>query len=296
LFGFGSKTALDEIARVIVVQSNALALTAHLGPAALAMFSRPYALSRQLDTLISKVSFVMTPAVGALEGGGRREELRDLFLQGTRITTMLAVGAITFLAVVGDLLLRLWMGPAYANAGLLQVLALGHLLVFAQRPAVQLLVGMNLHGRVAISSIAAGIVAVLGAWNAPYGLMGAAVIVMTAPLLSHGIFVPVWACRQLQLPLRTYLTRVIGVPLACGVPYALLLEGARWAWEASDEGLAIASTLAAVCVFAALNWRFVLTAEQRAWVTRRAAGAGQALSRSGVQEAVETRGVLRQAD
>ena len=57
------------------------------------------------------------------------------------------------LAILGDSVIVLWMGPHYVHPWLTATLALGMFLPVAQGPAVQILIGLDAHGRVMERSI-----------------------------------------------------------------------------------------------------------------------------------------------
>jgi O-antigen/teichoic acid export membrane protein len=272
LVRFGSKTALDDAAALVLTQTNAVAITVFLGPRALALFARPQAICRHLDTLANKLAFVVAPAASALQGAGRTADLRALFVESTRLAMMFALPLVLFVAIMGDILLRVWMGPRYESGGaLLSILALGSVLTMGQRPAIQMLVGMNLHGRVAASSVVAVGVALLFVWYAPvhFNLVGCALVVVTPMLVADGMVVPILACRRLGVPLREYIGRVVMQPLASAAPFIGALAISRWCLMRGQTVAASGAVAAGAIVLVCLDWRVVLSRDQRRWVASR---------------------------
>lgn len=271
LVTFGSKSVLDDVSTLVLTQTNSLAIAAALGPAALAVFARPLAICRQIDTIVNKLAFIVAPSASALQRTSRADDLRELFIVTSRLSTMIAAGAIVCVAILGDVFLRLWMGPRYGSGPLLSVLALGSLLPLCQRPSVQILVGMNLHGRIAIASGVCSAIGVVFAWHAAgtYGLIGAALALTVPTTIGKGIIVPIMVCRQLNVPLRVYAARVLLPPFATVLPFSLLLMYSRSLVAAGNIGSGLAAFAAGVVTIALLAWIVVLTPDERRWAVRR---------------------------
>jgi len=230
LFAFGAKYSVGGLARVLLVQTNNLVLLSTLGSAALAVFARPIALVRVVETLANKFSFVFTPTASSLQGSGRQAELIDLVLTAARWGTALVAPLSLCLAVLADPILRLWMGPRYEHGLLLTILVVGSFLSFTQRPVGMILAGLNLHGRLAFVSLAAAALGCgLALQNARLGggLVGFALCIAVPTFLSTGLFLPFYACRTLGIPLTQFFRNTYLLPLACCVPLAVCLVASR---------------------------------------------------------------------
>src|SRR5207245_2542124 len=148
----------------------------------------------------------------------------------TRYAACLALPVTLVLGILGDLILRLWMGPQYEQGLVLAILAIGHLLVLAQRPLASMLVGLNLHGTFGFATLAmtlCGIsLAFAGLAALGWGLVGSAMAIGLPLTIGYGTFIPIHACRRLGVPLSEYV-RAFRTPVACAVPFALCLLGSR---------------------------------------------------------------------
>ena len=268
LLVFGSKMAVADASSLVLIQTNAMSIAAFLGPAALATFARSQAIRRHLDTVLNKLAFVLVPAAGALEASNRKSDLRELFVTSTRLSAALTATAVVTLACAGDVLLRLWMGARYSDHTVLAIIALGSLLPLSQRPSIQILVGLNMHGRVAVATAVCTAVTLVIGWHAPvrYGLVGAAFVLVGPTTIAEGIVVPILACRQLGIALKDYVVRVVGPPFFCVLPYAALLWEGRHLFAEGERSVAMLTWSAAVATAIVLGWRIVLTASQREWV------------------------------
>lgn len=273
MIGFGGKTFLDTMSRLLLYQTNSILLVGYLGPAALAYYSRPLALVRHAQAFPSKLAFVLTPAASSLHAVGRQEELQAFLVRTTQYGAYLSLPMVLLLAILGDPILRLWMGPDYAYGWVLAILAMGHLIPMAQQPLWSILVGLNLHGRAAAANLVAAIVAVAASVVAigwlEWGLAGAALAVVVPLSISAGIYMPWYACRCLEMPVMRYILQSWRGPVLINIPYALCLVASREVF-AGQPGMALLTGLASGgSVLAILYWLYVLPASLRARVQRK---------------------------
>ena len=91
----------------------------------------------------------------ALRFGRDADERRDLlvWLVLTVAGLALTLPMVLTVAVMGDPIMTLWMGPDYRPGVMGVVLAAGLFLSLALRPVQMVLLGLNLHGRLAIAQL-----------------------------------------------------------------------------------------------------------------------------------------------
>jgi O-antigen/teichoic acid export membrane protein len=228
---FGGKSVIAGFPSMIVLQGSSLLVAGHLGPAALAIFSRPGGLLRNAQTFVGKYAYVLTPTAGSLQGKDQFDELRNLVIKSTRFCVFLTLPIITFLAIMGDPILRIWMGPRYEQGILLAIFAIGYFLPMTQMPVLSIMVGMNLHGRVGFASLVVTLVTFgLGAiFLHSYGwtLERGALLSIIPLSLGNGIVILIYACRHLNISITEYLSGSFLVPLACAVPFTVSLVVCR---------------------------------------------------------------------
>jgi Na+-driven multidrug efflux pump len=155
------------------------------------------------------------------------------------------------------------MGTAYGQAGLvLAILALGRIAPIAQTTVMSVLTGMNLHGRPGLAHFIAAVCAlglsILALSTLQWGLVGAALAVTIPQTLASGIYVTMYACRQVDLPLRRYLSASLKGPLLCSVPYVLALAGGRIAFTGQPMLALVCGGGLGTMVIALIYWRYVL--------------------------------------
>lgn len=267
---FGGKVLLLGIPPVIMYQTVNVQIAAFLGPAALAVFSRPIGLIRHSDTLLAKFSNMFAPMAGSLQGDEQKAGQRELLLYGARWNVALALPASLALAVLGDPLIALWMGPAYVHEGLMPLLSLGLFLSTAHVSTVQVLIGVNRHGRIGAVS-AAWVLSVLVAGvlvlnHYGWSLSGAGVLIVAAMTPSYGILLPVYICRCLHVSFREYMRNVFLVPIACGAVFAAILLGARMLLNGHPAEVVLSGVFVGGAVLGLLYWRLLLGNELRAQI------------------------------
>ncbi|MCH8851496.1 MAG: oligosaccharide flippase family protein [Planctomycetes bacterium] len=262
MLSFGGKSALQSVSRSGMYHTSGILVAYFLGPAALAVYARQRALVLHASRFLSQYAHVFIPASSALHAAGDESELRALFLKSTKYALYIALPIVALLVIMGGPLVRLWMGPDYQAPLVLAVLAIGHLVPLAQRPAFCILIGMDRHGIPALAealaaaaSIGLGILFIgVFAW----GLLGAALAIALPMTVGAGVAVLVSACRVFKVPIVGYARRIVPGPVAAVVPFALVLAAARWLCEdAPLVGLAIGPAGGGL-LLAGVYWRWVL--------------------------------------
>jgi O-antigen/teichoic acid export membrane protein len=264
---FGSKTLILALPPIVALQTVAILITASLGPAALAVLSRPLGLVRHLETFLGKFTHVLGPIFGSLHLSGSHNERRELFLDSARWGIAFALPSMMMLALLGDSVLALWMGDNYVYPGLMMLLAGGLFLSACQGAAFQALIGMNAHGRVAIFNIlltvATLLVGSLIMQFFEWTLTRAAILICCALVPPYGFVVPIYACRKLQVPLGEYLRRVFLAPFLCSLPLLVTLVGVRHVFEGHPAYTMLVGGALGTLVIVAVYWAFFLTPSQR---------------------------------
>jgi O-antigen/teichoic acid export membrane protein len=267
MLAFGAKVSVTSLARLLLVQANSLLVATHLGVQVLAVYARPSALIRHVETFSSKFALVLTPTASSLQGRGRDAELRELLLRSVRVGMYLVLPLMLYLMVLGGPLLRVWMGPHYEEGAVLALLAAGHLLLVGQQPVLTILTGLDLHGRAGLVTLAAALVgvgfSVVGIAWLGWDLTGAAIAVGLPLTVGSGIVVPLYACARLHVPVRDYLrVAFLGPALSC-LPFAAVLLVVRALLAARPLAALAAGGALGVLLLGPIYWRQVLPASMR---------------------------------
>jgi O-antigen/teichoic acid export membrane protein len=261
LYIYSGKTLLPTFSEMLLNQTASILILGSLGPAALAIFSRPRSLTRQLDSLVRKMAMILTPTTSSLNACGHVDEIKSLLVKLVRYSLYLALPLVLLLTIFGGQIIHLWMGGSYANATLTAVLALGFLAACIQTPIFYMLEGLNAHGRAGVWQFLASALSALAVFFAlrqlNSGLVGAAMAV-TLPLLIVNFFCLPWLlCRRVGLKLRTFYFEVALLPLVHLLPFAVALAAGRLLME---RHLILAVVVCALgsATLAVIYWRSVL--------------------------------------
>jgi O-antigen/teichoic acid export membrane protein len=269
---FGGNNVLIGTPPFLLVQTTNVLVAGTLGAAALAVFSRPISLMRHVETFLNKFSYVLTPMVGSLQSSGQESEIRELFLRSTRYGMAMALPILLVLAIFGDVVLHIWMGPDYAQTALIVVLAAGYCLPVTQVTGLRILVGLNRHGRVGQWSVAISLFAlVIGGLtlnSVGWSMVGAALLVTLPLTITYGIISPLQACKELGIPLADYIRQVFKVPVLCGCALAACLFSARWLLPHNEIAALLAGSSAGFLALSVLYWRLLLTVDHKTRIGR----------------------------
>jgi O-antigen/teichoic acid export membrane protein len=255
--GFSAKTMVDTLSKVMQYQVPTLVVAAFIGPAALALYSRPRALILITTRFVMGFARVLVPAAAAFHDQRDHGGLAELLVRSTRYAMFLALPPALVLLILGRAIVGVWMGdPAYADNNVLLVLVLGYLPLLAQQATYHILLGLASHGLAGAASLigsAVGaalsilFVAVLG-----WGIEGAALATAIPVFAVNLCVLPYAGCRAAGLPLSRYLRESVVSPLLSAIPFGVVLLAARlWLFDDPKAQLLVglfagAPTLAAV--------------------------------------------------
>lgn len=267
MFAFGSKAFLISISNRLLYQTNNIIVAAYFGVAALALYARPMALILHLSGFLAKFAFIFTPIASQLEASGKEDELRKLFYKITQYSACMALPAILFLIIFGGQVLLVWMGKNYEQAELIAILAIGHLMTIGNRPVVNLLTGIGAHGRPAVANLLAAILSVViclitvGVFH--WGLIGAALSVGLSLIAVDGVFLPIYACKRLNVPTLSFFRDSWLKPLVLAIPLVISLLVIRVLFSQKPV-LAILLGLAFGGIVTGITyWKWVVPASER---------------------------------
>ena len=227
MLGYGGKSMLYVIAGVFMRETTRVLVLAYLGPSALAVYSRPLSLVRQAGAFSTKFANVFAPTASAYEAVGDMDRLRELLITAGRYALYLFLPVVIVLTISGGYVLRLWMGDRYDSGAVVAILAIGNLPLLCQLPTMEIIRGMDRHGLPSVAFLvfaAIGIpIAALVLGCLDWGLAGGALASVIPVALLYGIFVPVYACRILDVSVMKYSAKTIPGPLVLNMPLVLSL-------------------------------------------------------------------------
>jgi O-antigen/teichoic acid export membrane protein len=261
-FRFGIKTMAPRLGDLLLNQTSSILVASVLGPAALALYSRPKSLVQHTGMLVSKLAFVLTPTASALHTTRCHEELRELFISATRYAAYISLPLTIGLSIMGGPLLLLWMGSGYQNQMLVVLLSLGSFSMFTFLPAMSILTGLDAHGRPGmvhlLSSVCSVGLVALALGPLGMGLEGVAVAAGLPLTVAYGVYVSAYACRRLGLAWTRFLAKAFAKPLLCTAPLALSLLAARMLMRTQPLHALWLGSATGAALLATTYWRYVL--------------------------------------
>lgn len=262
---FGIKSMLSNVPPIILLQTISLILVSSIGPAALAVFARPMALTKQIKTFMAKFTLMLTPTTGAMQGNNDQQAIQLLFINMTKLSFAFCLPALGFLFIYGDQILSLWMGKHYASKELMMILSAGTLLSMGQDSSIRILMGMNRHGRISIfalfSLMAAFAIGLLFTGISNLELTTAALLFVVPMSLVYGLIVPAYTCRELGISYISYLFQSLILPVIYLLPFFLLLSYSRYCFELNNHVNALFSFIVAVIVTLGIYFVYLLPSQ-----------------------------------
>jgi O-antigen/teichoic acid export membrane protein len=258
LIAFGAKLSAFDAVKIVVAQMMSLLVLGQIGVLTLAVYSRLCALIRHTENIASKYTLPLTPTASSLQGIGRHDEVRDLLVGSTRITAYLVFPMLLCMAIVGDDVLQIWMGPRYDPTFVLPLMAIGTMFPLSQQALYTILIGLNLHGRFATLHSIGALLSLVGSVVAVrwlhWDLLGF-VIVGLVVTNAASVLMAIDTCRRLKIPVRQYFVQAYGGPLTCSIPFAVALLVVSFAFDGHPVQTLAMAAFVGVVVLLPLYWR-----------------------------------------
>lgn len=272
LIVFGGKSLIPSLSNMLLNQTTSILIIAFLGPAALALFTRPRVLIVHMNMLVNKMAMVLVPTVSSLQSTGNLKEIHELLIKSVRYSFYMALPMVVVLVVFGNSIMRLWMGPRYAKGLVPAILAVGSLVAMGQIPLHMILMGMNAHGRAGMGHLVASLCSVgLNLLVLRYlgvGLAGVAIAVTLPLTVMNMVYLPILIRRQLGISIGHYFLAVTIGPAVHVLPFAICLLIARLVFNTQPLIGLIWGCLVGGTILAILYWRYVIPARIKMRVFR----------------------------
>ncbi len=273
LLAYGSKTVAQGLARGSLYDVNRLLVTGYLGGAeALAVYSRQGALLKHALRFMKQYAQVFIPRSSALDAGDDRKALRNLLIATSKYGLYTTLPMIALFCIMGDVIVRVWMGPGYEKPLVLAIIAIGHALLVPQQGVYSILLGMNRHGRVAIFDWFGVALSLALGWllMGPFGMgmIGAALALAIPMMLTGGLLMPIYACRLLNVSAIRYFREILIGPTLAAIPFFVVLITTRWLLQ-SDVVALVTGLAVGALVTIPIYWRVVVPRQLRKDIVRR---------------------------
>lgn len=262
---FGAKTSTGIFQELLVHQLTRIALVASAGPIALASYSRYATVIRQIARAVERMTQVIPPMTSGLVGLGREKDVAELSVKASNAAVLALLPMVVIFGVLGDDLVRVWMGPEFVVPGLSWVLALMAFLHADRGVVTRILSGLNAHGRIAAWCLAASLVVFVTLLALLYPVTPLTAGVLVAVTMGVGVSLPhfLLSTRKLGIGYFRYFLDVYFKALISNVIFLSILLLAQdelrqgeWLTAATWAGIA---GLALVILY----WTFAFDARMR---------------------------------
>ncbi|HEY7837266.1 MAG TPA: polysaccharide biosynthesis C-terminal domain-containing protein [Terriglobales bacterium] len=224
LLGFSVYAFLLMVAVQAIFGIDNLVVGWALGPVAVAFYGLAAGLAERLRASLKVVTTLYAPLAAQMHALERHDEMRQLFLLGSRLTLLLVMPACLGLCLLGPDFLQLWVGASYRqhSSAILILLAAAVAFFALDMPCTQVLYGMGRHRFNALLSCAEGganlvlSLILVRFW----GGVGVAWGSFIPALVCEAFILPAYTLRHIQLKPWPYYRSVLLRPLAVAAPAA----------------------------------------------------------------------------
>ena len=245
--GFSLYTMVIDWANRLNYQLDAIVIGAFLGPAAVAVWAPAERIISSTQRLTNQLNGMLFPAVVDSDAANELARLRQILIEGTRLSLAFVVPIATILLVLADVVIRAWLGSRAALVGgaipVIQVLAIAVAIRVGGATGTTVLKGAGRHRMLAAVNLATGAVNVgLSAWLVGrYGLVGVAVGTLLPIAAATLLLLYPAACRRVALRGGLALRSAIWPALWPAAPMGLLLWMLRPVLPANLAGVSAGS-------------------------------------------------------
>jgi O-antigen/teichoic acid export membrane protein len=264
LLAYGKTLAVLQPLGVITRQMDRLIAGVVIGPGAVTLVELATQVQNGASAVLTAATYAATPASSWVHARQEPELLRELVVRGTRYALLATYPVTVGAAILAPDLIHIWVGPTYAAAAGLVVLALVDIVLTAPvQTGSNVLIGTGRApdvlraalGTVAVNLVASVVLAhVIGTAGVFVGTLIALVVLV--PALTRA------TCRQVGLPITTFLRQAVGPAVAACVPMAVLVGAIEALPLRAGPTLALAVPLGAVVYMATVS-RLVLSGAER---------------------------------
>ena len=272
LFGFSFHSSLLLVGDYLRFYSDSIVIARVLAISLVTPFSVAGKLIEYFKQIIIAAGGPISGEMSELDGQGKEDELRHLFVRSTRMMALLVVLGGSLLILNGKALIELWVGkellPSYP---ILVLLAAAYIIGLAQQPSLLAVIARAQHGPLGWWTVAEGL-ANLGLsiyWAKEYGIIGVALGTVVPMLFIKLIVQPWYTLKSLRLSAWAYVSQALARP---AVVCALFLGACALAGVTrlpADPAVFVGTLFVETAFFWLLAYFVGISAEDRARLTPR---------------------------
>ena len=261
IISYGSVTFMCSIAQRFRFETDAIVIGTVLSVASITYFSIASKLTDYSTGLVQYLAQVLTPLSSEVDATGSIDQLRALVVAGNRACALVALPLGAGMIILGRPLIAAWVGPRYLSSyTVLVILVAVRTLYVSQAASTTVAFGMDRHRPLAFALLAEGlanlVLSIVLAHR--WGILGVALGTSIPMMGTTLLFLPLFICRLVEMPLRKFLAETYVAPILLCIPLALALALYRHLYPALGYmNLAGGMAVAAVVYGAAFGWWFL---------------------------------------
>ncbi len=207
---------LIDVAIQIGFNLDNVVVGAALGTSAVAIYAVTLRLADAQRQVSCQFNTLMFPVVVRYGAANDPDALRRMLIEGTRLSLTLVCGVTVCLMGLASPLIARWMGPGFdESVRPLYVLALAGVVLVGQGPLGSILLGTGRHRLVAFASLGEAIANLVLSviLVRRFGRLGVAIGTAVPVFIANIFLLAPAACRQLGVPVTTFVREVAVAPL-----------------------------------------------------------------------------------
>ena len=265
--GFSSYILLIDIANKLNYSTDIPIIGAFIGPSAVAVWAVAQRLITATQDMTTQVSWSLFPVVTDMATLGETERLREVFLQGTRLSFAMVIPVGTVLALVADRLVLSWVGQGFSETvPVLWILTAAVIIRVGNSTATTILKGAGEHSFLTNANIAVALtnVALSIALARSMGLIGVALgTFIPLSIVSIFLLFP-RACRRVEISQFDAFRHGIWPSIWPIVPVVAALASIRSYFEPTLWNVAVQAFVGGVLYLVVFLW-LAIKRNEREW-------------------------------
>jgi O-antigen/teichoic acid export membrane protein len=230
---FGGATMLVIVAARLRFQTDEMIIGSLLSAAAITYFSIAARIMDYAFQVVVTLAQVFAPMSSQSEAVGDMDRVRKIYIGGNRACALTTFPITAVVLILGKSLIEVWVGRKYVPLSYptLVVLAIPMTLLMMQSASSRILMGMGRHRTLGTVTLIEGIgnLILSIALVRPLGIVGDALGTAIPLACTMLYFTPRHMCKQLGVPVRTFLREAYTLPLLLVLPFvAVLLLMQSW--------------------------------------------------------------------
>lgn len=267
LLGFCAFIFLSSIVDLLYWATDKILIGAVIGSAAVAVYNIGGTFTSMMQNMAHAISGVFSPRVNLMVAKNQsREDLSSLLIRIGRLQYLVVSLILSGYIVFGQDFIRLWAGPAYADAyyiALLTMIPIGVPLI--QSIAFATILAENKHR---FRSIVYAIIAVVNVASTYlvlpyYGIIGAAACTAVSFMIGQGIVMNIYYYRVTRLDIPQFWKNILRMSIVPGVMIAAGIMLVRYVLPMTSLWWFLMWVAVYTAVFMGLSWCLSLNAYER---------------------------------